>query len=717
MIHMGISYIKDKNMWILESKNTSYAIRLDEENNLQNVYWGSKLPYAGDYPVPEIKRRHASFDGREGLAKLEFPAWGGLLYSEPCIKVTFSDYVRNVSLKYEGYDIVKNSENISEDSMSELRIDLVDSLSYGLRVKLFYRIYEQFDIIEKYAVVVNEGKQPVTLESIQSGVWYLPKDMNYRLTHLVGRWGGETQLRQTVLTEGKKVMESRRGTTSPHANPWFAVDTGNAQEEHGNVWFGALGWSGSWKMVFEQSSFGQLKITGGINDYDFSWSLKPKSSFTTPVFTAGYTENGFGSASRLMHSYQLKHVLSKEHASVPRKVIYNSWEATFFDVNAENQRALAEKAASIGVELFVIDDGWFGKRYNDKAGLGDWYVNKDKFPKGLKPLIQYVNDLGMDFGIWVEPEMVNPDSDLYRQHPDWVYHFPGLPRTEARNQLVLNLARDDVKQYIYDFMDKLLGENNIKFIKWDMNRHFTEPGWPDAAVEEQKEIWVRHVLSIYDIVDRLRSKYPWVVFESCSGGGGRVDLGILRRMDQFWPSDNTDAFDRLRIQEGFSYAYLPKSMVAWVTDSPNRLNRRQLSLTYRFHCAMMGSLGVGGNLSHWSEEELETAKQMISLYKEIRPLIQEGNLYRLLSPVTSDIAAVEYAAKDGSEAVLFAFLHSSRFGEDSKTIYLRGLEDTALYKVDGSDELLSGAALMKRGLVVNLKGDFDSKLIRIRKAL
>ncbi|HEY5583066.1 MAG TPA: alpha-galactosidase [Ruminiclostridium sp.] len=707
---MSVSYCEDKKLWILESKNTSYVIGLDEESNLQNVYWGTKLPYVNDYPTVDFKHGHSSFDAREGFTNLEYPAWGGLLYSEPCLKVTFSDNVRNLSLKYVGYEITENAEDISE-----LRIDLIDSLSYKLQVSLYFRVFKELDIIEKYSKVLNKGENPMTIESIQSGNWYLPKDENYRLTYLTGRWSGETQLKQTILTEGKKIIESRRGTTSPHANPWFALDKGNAEEEHGDVWFGALAWSGNWKIAFELSTFGQLKVTGGINDFDFSWNLKPNSSFITPIFTGGYTEKGFGVASRSMHSYQLKHILPKEHANELRKVIYNSWEATYFDVDAKSQRSLAKKAASIGVEVFVIDDGWFGERNSDKAGLGDWNVNKNKFPEGLTPLIETVNNLGMDFGIWVEPEMVNPDSDLYRKHPDWIYYFPGLPRTEARNQLVLNLARTDVKEYIYNFMDNLLGKNNIKFIKWDMNRHFTEPGWPGVAIEDQKEIWVRHTLSLYEIVERLKQKYPGVVFEACSGGGGRVDLGILRRMDECWPSDNTDAFDRLKIQEGFSFAYLPKAMVAWVTDSPNWLNGRALSLIYRFHSAMMGTLGIGGNLNHWSKEEIEIAIKMISLYKEIRPVVQEGNLYRLLSPRTNNITAVEYTDKKGLEILVFAFLHSSQFGELPKAIYLKGLQATALYKVEGSDELISGTALMKRGIYITLKGDFDSKLIRIKK--
>ena len=707
---MSISYSEDKKLWVLEAKNTSYVLGLDEEANLQNIYWGAKLPYISDYLAADFKKGQSSFDAREGFANLEYPAWGGLLYSEPCLKVTFSDHVRNLSLKYVGYEITENTEVISE-----LRIDLRDSLSYNLQVSLYFRVFKEFDIIEKYAEILNKGDAAVTLESVQSGNWYLPKDENYRITHLTGHWIRETQLNQTMLTEGKKIMESRRGTTSPHANPWFALDKGSAEEENGDVWFGALAWSGNWKISFELSTFGQLKITGGINDFDFSWQLKPDSSFTTPSFVAGFTENGFGAASRLMHSYQLNHILPKDHAKKLRKVIYNSWEATYFDVFADSQKALAEKAASMGVEVFVIDDGWFGERNNDRAGLGDWTVNKNKFPEGLTPLIKTVNDLGMDFGIWVEPEMVNPDSDLYRNYPDWVYHFPGLPRTEARNQLVLNLAREDVKAYIYDFMDKLLGENNIKFIKWDMNRHFTEPGWPEAATLEQKEIWVRHTLTIYEVVKRLKEKYPAVVFESCSGGGGRVDLGILKHMDECWPSDNTDAFDRLKIQEGFSFGYLPKAMVAWVTDSPNGPNGRAVSLSYRFHSAMMGTLGIGGNLNRWSKEELETAKEMIALYKEIRPIVQEGDLYRLLSPRTSEITAVEYTDKIASEVLVFVFLHSSQFGEDSKRIYLKGLQGSALYKVEDATELISGTSLMKRGLDIKIKGDFNSKLIRIKK--
>ena len=302
-------------------------------------------------------------------------------------------------------------------------------------------------------------------------------------------------------------------------------------------------------------------MTGGYNDFDFSWPLKPGESLSTPPYYGGFSSRGFGEASRLMHRLERNEILPDHAHPHVRPVLYNSWEATTFDVNEPGQKVLAEKAAKLGVELFVMDDGWFGKRNDDHAGLGDWYVNPQKFPQGLQPLISYVNSLGMDFGLWFEPEMVNPDSDLYRHHPDWAMNFPGRPRSEARNQLVLNMARDDVKEYIFGVLDKMLSENNIKYIKWDMNRHFGEPGWAEVPVAEQKEIWVKYVRNVYEIIDRLRAKHPNLEIESCSGGGGRLDLGILERVNVVWTSDNTEAFDRLGIQEGFTYRLHPQGHV------------------------------------------------------------------------------------------------------------------------------------------------------------
>jgi len=706
---MSIKIANDKKEWFLETKNTTYVIGIDENKNLQHLYWGEKLPCIIDYPGVLLKQEFP-FDNFEQIIKEEFSPWGGIRFKEPGLKVIYEDQVRDLILKYKTYKL------IDSDKYKTLIIYLIDS-AYNLEVELNYRLIEEYDLIERWVNIENKGSQSVQIKQVLSAQWHLPDMQNYRLSYLYGRWGSETKLSRIELGYGKKILESRRGITSHQFNPWFAVDNGQADEDFGRVYYGILGWSGNWKIVFEKDSYGRLQIAGGINNFDFSWQLKPGECFVTPKFVAGYTNNGFGDASRKLHHYQLDYILPKNASDKVRPVLYNSWEATLFNVNEEGQKRLAEKAASLGVELFVLDDGWFGERNDDTAGLGDWYVNKKKFPNDLTNLISYVNKLGMDFGLWVEPEMVNKNSNLYRQHPDWVYHFPNRPRSESRNQLVLNLTKKEVVKYIYDFMSKLLDSYNIKFIKWDMNRPISEPGWPEAPKFQQREIWVRHVYSLYQILDRLRGKHPGVIFESCSGGGGRVDLGILQRTDQVWVSDNTDAFDRLKIQEGFSYAYTPKIMMSWVTDSPNWLNHRGLSLEYRSNVAMMGSLGIGGNLNNWSKEEMKLVKEKISQYKKIRDTIQHGDQYRLLPTWQGNLVAVEYVNKEKDKAVLFAFLRSQQFGEKSPSIKLKGLISDALYHYQDENKkmILSGKALEEIGLKVNLKGDFDSKLIILEK--
>ena len=550
----------------------------------------------------------------------------------------------------------------------------------------------------------------------------LPNDRTYRLTHLAGRWASETQVVRETIQPGKKVLESRRGTTSHQANPFFAIDEdGRADEEQGRVWFGALAWSGNWKITVERTAEGLVRVVGGFNDFDFGYRLAPGESLTTPLLYGGFTKDGFGEASRLLHALQIEEILPDRAARKLRPVLYNSWEATFFAVDEPGQKALAEKAARLGVERFVMDDGWFGARDHDRAGLGDWTVNPKKFPNGLKPLIDHVKSLGMDFGLWVEPEMVNPDSDLYRQHPDWALHFPGRPRTEGRNQLILNFARKDVQEHIFGVLDRLLAENDIRFFKWDMNRHFSEPGWPAMAPEEQKKVWVEYVRAVYSVMDRLKARHPGVEIESCSGGGGRVDLAMLERVEQVWTSDNTEAFDRLRIQEGFTMAYTPKVMMAWVTDVPN-MNGRVTPLRYRFLTAMQGSLGVGVNLGHWSEADNKLAAEMIAYYKRVRQSVQEGRLYRLLSPSESDAAVNEYVARDGRQAVVFASRHSQQYQRALPTIRLRGLVPEAVYRIERLDDrlvdkqqTLSGAALMERGLTFDLKGDFDATAVLLER--
>ena len=705
-----IRFEANRKIWLITTAHSSYAMGVAPDGQLQHLYWGAPLWRMEDLPSAAVKRDISSFDPHQMIENEEYPGWGGPRYYEPALKIKRADGDRDLVLHYV-------DEHVEND---ELTIGLKD-IRDDITVKLHYRVYPKTGVISRWSEIRNRTKQRVTIDSAQSGTWYLPKGDGYRLSYLSGRWAAETQLNREPIEEGMKVLESRLGHTGHNLNPWFAIDTGSASETDGKVWFGALAWSGNWRITVEQTPYKQVRVTGGYNTFDFTWVLKPGQSLQTPAFYGGYSEHGYGMASRLMADLERAEIEPHGLKARPRPVLYNSWEATEFNVSEEGQKQLAAKAAKLGVELFVMDDGWFGKRNNDRAGLGDWEVNPAKFPHGLKPLIAYVNGLGMQFGLWVEPEMVNPDSDLYRAHPDWVMNFPGRPRSELRNQLVLNLARQDVKEYVFGFLDKLASENNIRYFKWDMNRTFAEPGWPEMPPDEQQELWVKYVQNLYDIMSRLRAKHPNLEIESCSGGGGRVDLGIMRYVDEFWTSDNTEAFDRLGIQEGFSEAYAAKFMSAWVTDVPNQ-NGRSTSLQYRFFVAMQGALGIGANLNKWTAEDSSLATKMVTLDKRIRETVQFGDLYRLLSPRSNDTAANEYVAKDGKQAVLFAFRHSQQYNTLPPMIYLRGLDSHALYRLEatgskllGEEDTISGDYLMSHGVQVELKDDYSSVAVVLER--
>jgi alpha-galactosidase len=706
-----IQYLESKKIFLLTTRQNSYALGIAADGALRHIYWGAPLWRADDLAAPPQRRDLSSFDPRQMLEAEEYPGWGGPRYYEPALKLSRDDGDRDLVLRYASHRINGN----------ELEIALRD-INDPVEVTLHYVVYPEHGILRRHALIRNGTQRVVTLESAQSAVWNLPAGEGYNLTYSTGRWAGEDQLHHEPIHEGQKVLESRKGHTSHNFNPWFMIDAGDAAEEHGSVWFGALAWSGNWRFAIEQTPYRQIRVTGGLNTFDFSYPLKPGESLETPAFYGGYSAGGFGAASRMLHKFEREQILPGGATSRLRPVLYNSWEATTFAVNEQGQKDLAAKAAKLGVELFVMDDGWFGARNNDRAGLGDWFVNPQKFPQGLKGLIDHVNSLGMDFGLWVEPEMVNANSDLYRKHPDWVLNFPGRTRSELRNQMILNLARDDVKQYLFEVLDKLATENNVRYFKWDMNRSFSEPGWPETALADQRKLWVAYVRNLYEILDRLRAKHPKLEIESCSGGGGRIDLGILQRVDEVWPSDNTEAFDRLRIQEGFSYAYTPKIMSAWVTDVPN-MNQRSVSLAYRFLVAMQGALGIGANLNKFTEQDTATATQMIATYKRIRPTIQTGDLYRIASPRGEDITANQYVSSDGRQSVLFAFRHAQQYRADPPVIRLRGLDEKAVYKLEpvinrlagGQQSQYSGAYLMHNGLALTLGGDYDATAIILER--
>ena len=644
------------------------------------------------------------------MEREEYGFWSGDAYTEACLKIRYDD-TRFLDMICEGWEKAS-----SDDGKETLKIHFTNR-GTRLRVCMHYDVYYENDIVSRYVTITNEGKD-VVIDSVKSAALTLPPQPAYRLRYVTGKWAGEFQLQDLTLPTGVFTLQSKRGITGPHFNPSFALDDGTATETTGNVWFGLLGYSGNWKIDIEKTIFNNVRIVGGINDFDFSYTLKQGESFTTPQLILGFSNSGYGGMSRTLHAYQLKHIHPR---SVISRVLYNSWEATTFDVTLDGQKALAKKAAAMGIELFVVDDGWFGARNSDKAGLGDWHVNRKKFPNGLEELIREVKALGMDFGIWVEPEAVNPDSDLYRAHPDWIYRFEGRQPRKARNQYVLNISRPEVKAYIIQFMTGLLEEHpHITFIKWDMNRAVSDLS--AGSTKSDQALWYKHVEALYEIWALLRKRFPHVEFETCAGGGGRIDLGILRYAEECWPSDNTDAYDRLFIQEGFSYFYNPRIMMCWVTDTHPHSNKYLKPIAYKFHSSMMGSLGIGSNISRLSEDEAAEYKRYIEQYKTLRETVQFGSQYRLLSTRESSLSAVEYISRNEREIVVLAFLHGQKNGDECPRIKLQGLSSEAVYRVDGSSLDLSGSTLelngstlMHVGLPVKLHGDFDSLLLRLEK--
>ncbi|GAA4729297.1 alpha-galactosidase [Flavisolibacter ginsenosidimutans] len=692
--------------WNILTQSSVYQLMLNDRGEVVPVFYGPKAHV--ERMLPQDRSR-----GNGPFQLNEVTVRGKYADKIPLVEVMFADGTRDCELVFE------KAEVITVESRKTLRITQKDKY-YPFVVVSYFRPLPEYDILEKWTEVKNTGKkEAIQIENLLSSSILL-QPARYFLTHHGGRWLNEFQLQKTELTTGTKTMQAR-DFSSFENSPWFAVS--NQQEAdapNASVWFGQVHYSGNWRIDLESTVSGHLQIAGGINFWDTQWKLEAGQSFTTPKMTFGFTQKGTDEAARLSAAYIRKEILRPSLRDKIRPVIYNSWYATGFNVNEEGQLKLAREAKDLGVELFVIDDGWFAGRKDDHAGLGDWFTDPDKFPNGLNPLIQKINDMGMQFGIWVEPEMVNPNSQLYKKHPDWVLYFPNRTKTEWRNQLTLNLAREDVYQYLLQSMTFLLKNHNIKFIKWDRNRGLTEPGWPSASPSMQREVRLRYMNNLYRLVDELEKRFPDVLFESCSSGGGRPDLGMLSRMDQTWTSDNTNPLDRLFIQYGYLSAFPANTMVCWTTG----YDRSSINLPqeFIFYVAMQGVLGVGDNILQWNDKQKEIARTKIAEYKSIRNMVQQGNLYRLKSPFEGNKIALQYVSLNASEAVVLCYnlgkLMEGATDESrsNKQLLLQGLDPKALYTLDDKNKTtLSGEYLMTIGILWPVSTAYRSAVIKLKK--
>ncbi len=611
----------------------------------------------------------------------------------------------------------------STDKTETLTIVLKDEF-YDFEVALNYTTYEGLDLISKNAVITSNCEDKVIVNKMKSGTLYAPWNAPIKLFHLAGFCNSEYQKQFIDLdvTQGKYTIDNTRGVGSAHQHvPFIALCDKCADETHGNVWYGLLHWSGDIKIDIERCFEGQLVASAGVNDFDTFITLNKGESYTTPQFTIGYTDGGFEQMSKTLYDYQYDFLLPQNKIKKPFPIIYNSWYPYLFDVDEEKCLGFIDKAKEIGAELFVIDDGWFGRRKDSKDGLGDWWCDPDKFPRGLKPVADKAHSVGMLFGLWVEPEMVNPASDLYKEHPEWVLTFPNRETSIKRNQYVLNLAREDVLEFCWNVVDKMISDYDLDYVKWDMNSFMAESG------AELGDVRIKFIENIYEIWRRMNEKYPDVLFENCASGGGRADYGMAPYSDRINRSDDSDPVDVLKIHEGFSMLFLPRLAggAGNIANCPHTMNGRVTPLKFRAELGMTGSMSVGINILKSSQEELDELKKYLKYYKSIRHITQNAYLYRLSSLYDSGVAAWEYLARDGSEAVVFVFGHGINYRQPVPMLKLRGLDKDALYTVEGENSYVDklypeprtshGDTLMNYGIKAYPVGDYRSQIIRVKK--
>ncbi|WP_138290009.1 alpha-galactosidase [Clostridium perfringens] len=727
---MIINYNENLKTFHLKTKNTSYILKMLETGHISHLYWGRKLK-ADNLEYFFRRRCFGSFcadtDNISGfqleLIPQECPTFGATDLRSPSLEFQYEDGTSATDLRYKSHRIYEGKQRLSglpavyvesEEEATSLEITLVDSLK-NLEVVLTYNVFEDFDAITRSLKIVNNSGEKINIERVLSANVDFTTD-EFDFIQLSGSWGRERHILRNPLRSGSQAIESRRGASSHAQNPFMALCSKDANEEYGDVYGFNLVYSGNFLANVEVDMYRNARAQIGINPFDFKWLLESKEEFQAPEVVLVYSSKGLNGMSQIYHNLYRKRLCRGNYRDKVRPILINNWEATYFDFNEVKIKEIAKEASKLGMELFVLDDGWFGNRNDDKSSLGDWFVNEGKLKGGLSKLAKDINNMGLKFGLWFEPEMISPISKLYEKHPNWCIHIPGRTRSQARSQLILDLSRKEVCDYIIESVSKILESANISYVKWDMNRNMTEVGSLELTSERQRETAHRYILGLYRVMEEITSRFPNILFESCSGGGGRFDPGMLYYMPQTWTSDDTDAIERLKIQFGTSMVYPPISMGCHVSAVPNHQANRTTPLETRGVSAMAGNFGYELDITKLSEEEKEELKEQISLYKEIRETVQFGTLYRLKSPFNSNEVAWMMISEDKNEVVVSYVRQWALVNESFSNLKLTALDKDSEYEIIGEDIVLSGDELMYIGLnIPELYGDYVSKLWKLKK--
>lgn len=726
---MGIVYNPDQTTFHLQGKNFSYLMKVFQDKYLIHLYYGKKIRSSelnafarsddrafGINPDPQ--NRKIAMD----LMRMEYPSFGHLDFRYPAVHLSSVDGSTVTDLHVKSFQIHSGKKPLAglpstyieqDDEAETLEMVLEDSLT-SVEVILSYTVFNDRDVMTRSARVINRGNQPVTiLQALSMSLDFA--DDRFEMLQLSGAWARERMALTRPLLPGIQSVESRRGASSHQHNPFIALLRPGTTETVGEVYGFSLVYSGNFIAQAEVSEQAMTRVSLGINPFNFSWRLESGEAFQTPEAVMVYSDQGLGGMSRMFHRLLRERLCRGAWRDRERPMLINNWEATYFDFTDEKLLEIAACAQKAGMELFVLDDGWFGERCDDRRALGDWVVNEKKLKRGLRGLAEDMEALGLAFGLWFEPEMVSPDSDLYRRHPDWCLHVPGRERMTTRSQLILDLSRTEVCDAVETMIGDVLASAPIAYIKWDMNRNMTDVGSVALPPERQRETAHRYMLNLYAMLERLTTRFPHILFESCSGGGGRFDPGMLYFMPQTWTSDDTDAIERLKIQYGTSIVYPAVTMGAHVSAVPNHQVGRVTPLATRGHVAMAGNLGYELDLSRLSSEELEEIKAQTDSYRQIRRLVQFGDYYRLLSPFEGEEAAWMFVAPDRGEAVVCYCQTFATPNSPFRTLRLQGLDPEADYRIQGEERIFAGDELLYAGLSLPMVKDFGSVVYKLEK--